>query len=367
MTTNDNKITMSDNRMTILINGVGGPTPRSIARALKWYGKYKEYRFIGTDINPYSYGLYEDLYDKTYVIPRAGDDNYWPTLQKIIDDHQIDMALVQPELEVLEWAAKAQADKLPCKALLPDKQLADLLVDKSRMTDVLMPHGLAPESVTIDPQNINFQQIEDQLGYPFWIRGVSGSSGLGSLKVEDRNALQNWLHINPHVDKFIASTFLPGRNLACKMLYHNGQLLRTACGERVNYIMANVAPSGITGNTAFGRLLNEEAISRPAQQAMEVLFDHANVPKHGFFTVDLKEDENGQPFVTEANVRHVAFSLCFAAGGANLAEDAVRLLDNDPTFDHTYHQYQFPEDLIFLRDVDAEPLIMKESDLFTDK
>jgi carbamoyl-phosphate synthase large subunit len=188
---------------------------------------------------------------------------------------------------------------------------------------------------------------------------------LGSLKVEDEYSLRNWIQINPNVTEFIASKFLPGRNLACKMLYYNGKLLRTACAERVNYIMAKVAPSGITGNTSFGRLLNEPKLVDLSIKAMDHLFDYTGAAKHGFFTVDFKEDEDGTPYITEVNVRHVAFTQCFAAGGANFAADTLRLLSNDPDFDFNYRMYEFEKDLIFLRDVDNLPILMKESELMS--
>lgn len=86
--------------------------------------------------------------------------------------------------------------------------------------------------------------------------------------------------------------------------------------------------------------------------------------KHGFFTVDLKENAKGKPFITEVNIRHVAFSLCFTIGGANFAEDTIRLLSGDNTFDKTFKFHEFEKDLIFLRDVDVEPIVMKESDLY---
>jgi len=76
-----------------------------------------------------------------------------------------------------------------------------------------------------------------------------------------------------------------------------------------------------------------------------------------------KEHADGKLYVTEVNVRHVAFSVCFAAGGETFAEDKVRLLGNDNTFDRNYRMYDFEEDLIFSRDVDARPLLMKEAHL----
>ncbi len=350
--------------MKILMTGVGGPTPRSFAIGLKKYSKYTNYEIIATDINPLSIGLYQkDLFDKSYIVPRATDAAYWPAIEKIVLENKIDVAVILPELEVMEWSKRKEAGKLPCKAFLPASSIAALLVDKAKMTELLDSLGVVPPSVEFNRDEKDLSKVFDKLGFPFWVRSTSGTSGLGSLKVEDEDGLKNWITINPGVKQFLASKFLPGRNLACKMLYHEGKLLRTACGERVNYIMAKVAPSGITGNTSFGRLLNEPKLVDTAIKAMDHLFAHTGAAKHGFFTVDFKEDENGIPFITEVNVRHVAFTQCFAAGGANFAEDTIRLIDNDSSFDKQYKMYEFEKDLIFLRDVDSLPILMKETEL----
>ena len=350
--------------MKILITGVGGPTPRSFAIALKKYSFYKRFELIGTDINPLAMGLYQnELFNKTYVVPPASHPEYWNVMQSILTENKIDMAIILPELEVMEWSKRKETQALPCKALIPDFSMADLLVDKSKMTEILKDLDIVPPSVTFSRDTENLKEVFEVLKGNFWVRSTSGTSGLGSLKVEDEDSLKNWIQINPNVNQFIASQFLPGRNLACKMLYHNGQLLRTACAERVNYIMAKVAPSGITGNTSFGRLLNEPNLVAEAKRAMDFLFQYTGAKQHGFFTVDFKEDENGKPYITEINVRHVAFTQCFAAGGANFASDTVRLLNEDATFDRNYKMYEFEKDLIFLRDVDSLPILMKEAEL----
>ena len=352
--------------MKILITGVGGPTPRSFAIALKNYSKYADFEFIATDINPLSIGLYQkDLFKKSYIVPPASAKSYWQIIESIIKENNIEYAVILPELEVIEWSKRQYEGKLPCKVLLPDIVLAKLLVDKAKMTDILKGLNLVPKSVEFSRDDENLERISEHLGYPYWVRSTSGSSGLGSLKIEDENSLKNWIHINPNVHSFLASKFLPGRNLACKMLYFNGKLLRAAIGERVHYIMSKVAPSGITGNTSFGRLLNEPKVFEVANKAMEHMFKYSGAEKHGFFTVDFKEDKNGNPYITEVNVRHVAFTQCFAAGGANFAEDTMRLLDNDPSFDKKFKLYEFEKDLIFLRDVDSLPIIMKELELLS--
>lgn len=349
--------------MRILLTGIGGPTPRSFAISLRKYSRYTNYEFVGTDCNKFAIGLYQPhLFSKTYLIPRVTDVEYWPFIEKIIIEEKIDIAVILPEMEVLAWAERAETKGLPCKAIIPDFKLANMLVDKALMTEVLEPYNLAPKSFTVLPGSLD-KESTFKLPYPFWIRSASGSSGLGSLKVNSLTELKNWIHINPGVEKFLASEYLPGRNLACKMLFYNGELLRSAVGERVNYIMAKVAPSGITGNSAFGRLLNDPEVFEVSNKAMDIMFEKSGAPKHGFFTVDLKEDENGIPKVTEVNVRHVAFTQCFAAGGANLAEDMIRLLDKDSSFDMSFKLYEFEPDLIFLRDVDELPILLHESQL----
>lgn len=351
--------------MNILINGVGGPTPRSIARTLRNYSDYMDLTIIGTDINPLAYGLYEDeLYDKTYLVPPAKHKEYWASLERIIKKHKIDLALVHPEHEVMEWSRRQSTTKdLPCKAFLPDHKLCEVLVDKSKMTDLLQDTDLVPASYVFEASIKDFDKLESTLQYPFWIRATEGSSGLGSLKVHNQAELKNWLNINPKVNTFIASTFLSGRNLGVKLLYNKGQLIRAASAERVNYIMAKVAPSGITGNTSYGRLLNEPELVNKADEALQLLFKKLDVEKHGFFTADFKEDENGKPYITEINVRMVAFNLSFAAGGANFTKDIVDLLIGNQKIDLKYKMYEFEPDTIFLRDVDAPPKLMKESDL----
>ena len=350
--------------MKILITGVGGPTPRSFAIALKKYSNYTNYDLIATDINPLSIGLYQkDIFDKAYIIPKAKDPEYWQMIEKIVNENNIEYAVINPEMEVIEWSKRQEEGKLPCKVLLPDHILSELFVDKAKMTELLKEQDIVPPSVEFHRDEKDLKSVFKKLGNIFWVRSSSGTSGLGSLKITSEEDLKNWIKINPNVELFLASKFLPGRNLACKMLYYNGKLLRAAIGERVNYIMAKVAPSGITGNTSFGRLLNDPYVFNESNRAMDYIFEQTGAKKHGFFTVDLKEDENGKPYITEVNVRHVAFNQMFAQAGANFAEDTMRLLNNDPTFDKEFKLYEFEKDLIFLRDVDSLPILMKESDL----
>jgi len=176
--------------------------------------------------------------------------------------------------------------------------------------------------------------------------------------------LSQWISINRNVKEFIASEFLPGRNMACKMLYFNGELKRTACAERVNYIMAKVAPSGITGNTSFGRLINEPRLVELSEKALDTISSQLGKELNGIFTVDFKEDADGVPKITEINIRHVAFTSSIAAGGANIPFDTLEEMFFAKSSGMKRIDYHYKEPMIFLRDVDSEPIVMREDDLF---
>ena len=350
--------------MNILVTGVGGPTPRSFVKSLKYYSGLDSFRTIGTDVNPLAFGLYQkSLFDRSYLVPRADDPGYWQAIEQIIEDEKIDLAIILPEIEVLEWSKRKETSDLPCNVLLPDYELAEILVDKAKMTEFLSDTGLVPKSIEFSRLD-SVDDLFDVFEGEFWVRSSLGSCGLGSLKIHSKELLANWIDMNQEVETFLASTYLPGRNLACKMLYYDGVLMRSATAERVDYVMAKSAPSGITGNTSFGRLINEPHLMERASQALDHLFEYTQARKHGFFTVDFKENRKGEALITEINIRLVAFTQCFAAGGANFAEDTIRLLKNDPEFDRSFQHYEFEKDLIFLREVDEVPILMKESELF---
>jgi carbamoyl-phosphate synthase large subunit len=351
---------------SILVTGVGGPTPRSFVRAIKGgeNTKASSYRFVGVDCNPLAYGLYDgSLFDASYVVPRADNEEYWTAINDIIDKEKIAAAVILPEEEVLEWALNRTRLKRDIKTHLPDHNLAMALVNKYRLHEYLEDSPLVPKFSVIDPSSYDYRTLSKEIGDVFWIGSTEGSSGLGSLKIESESALHQWISINQGVEEFIATEYLPGRNMACKMLYFDGELKRTACAERVNYIMAKVAPSGITGNTSFGRLINEPDLVRLSEKALESVAAKVGSGLNGIFTVDYKEDSQGNPKITEINIRHVAFTSSIAAGGANLPLDTLEAMFSSNGSAMKRIDYTYDKPLIFLRDVDSEPIVMRESEL----
>jgi hypothetical protein len=350
---------------TVLIAGIGGPTSRGIAKSLKKFSSYGPYRIIGVDANPLALGLYDRNYiDAAYVVPLVTSSQYWQEINHIVKLESINIAIVQPEIEVEAWATYEQNHQLPCATLLPQIDLIQSVRDKGRMFELLAETDLIPKSVRANRTQLS-QGLATIFDFPCWIRASKGAGALGALQVKNQEEVDAWLVVQPEIKEFTASHFLPGRNLACKILYWNGELIRSACAERMEYFRAEVVPSKVSGLTSVGRLVNDKKAFEVSAQCIEDLCARLNVIPHGFFTVDLKEDSDGAPKVTEINVRHVSFTGAFAEAGVNLAEDMVQLLLGYDNRLHKKGLHYFDESWFFLRHVDSEMIVIKEKALFS--
>lgn len=347
--------------MNIYISGIGGPTPRSIAHVIR--KKFPKAKIIGGDLNPKALGFYiENLVDARVLVPKANTKDYWPTIKKIISEYNIDLAFIQPEREVLAWAKYfIENGEYPCPVLVPPHSHVSQLANKSKMAELLSNTSYIPKTTTIVDGTYQMDKIEE-IGFPCWIRASEGSGGFGSLKLNTKSELDAWLFINKEIKEFTLSEFLPGRHLANQMLYIDGKLIKNAGLECVDYVMANVAPSRVTGNTSFGRMLNEPKLLEFCEEVMNYISQYTKNKPNGVYSFDLKEDKNGSLKVTEINIRHMAYTGILAEIGFDLVSDTIDFLLNKTEL-NVCPNYFFDADYCFLRDVDERPIIMKESDL----
>lgn len=349
----------------ILITGIGGLTPRSIARTIR--NNHPAYFLIGCDIDRKAVGFFmKDLLDEYYVSPRCNSPEYFPWIESLVEAKKIDYAFVQPESEIVEWGRYFDTHgRFPCPVFMGSRILSESLRDKSIMAELLRGTNYIPKTIKVTQSEPCYEDVE-RLGFPCWIRATEGTGGLGSLKLEDMSSYKSWLFINSRIPEFTVSEFLPGRHLANEMLYYNGEYIKGAALECVEYVMANTAPSHVTGNTHFGRFLNEDRINSFCDDCIKYLERKLNVPAHGILSFDLKEDKDGNLKVTEINIRHMAYTGVMARAGFDLIEDTIRIME-DGNANHVsrdqYHHYDKP--YVFLRDVDIEPILLDGEDVFT--
>lgn len=350
---------------TILITGIGGLTPRSIAKIIR--KNHSDYKLIGCDIEKKAMGFFMNgLLDEYFVCPRCTSSEYFPWMEKLCNEKQIDYAFVQPESEIVEWTDYFEKNgRYPCPVFMGSKLLSVSLKDKAIMADLLEGTDFIPKTIKVTQDNPRFADVENEIGFPCWIRATEGTGGLGSLRLDDIGSYKSWLFINAEIPEFTVSEFLTGRHLANQMLYYNGEYIKGAALECVEYVMANTAPSHVTGNTHFGRFLNEDRINEYCDRCIKYIEKKLDVPAHGILSFDLKEDKNGNMKVTEVNIRHMAYTGVMAQIGFDLIEDTIRIMENgncDTVERAPYYHYDKP--YVFLRDVDVEPIVLESETIF---
>ncbi len=352
---------------TILVTGIGGLTPRSISTIIR--KNHPEYKIIGCDIEKKAMGFFiNGLVDEYYVCPRSTSPEYFPWIEKLVEEKKIDYAFVQPESEIVEWGDYYEKNgKYPCPVFMGSKLLSVSLKNKSIMADILEGTDYIPKTIKVTQGNPRFEDVENEIGFPCWIRATEGTGGLGSLRLDDIASYKSWLFINAQIPEFTVSEFLTGRHLANQMLYYNGEYVKGAALECVEYVMANAAPSHVTGNTHFGRFLNEDRINEFCAECIKYIEKKLGVLAHGVLSFDLKEDKNGNMKVTEVNIRHMAYTGVMSCVGFDLIGDTIKILEDgncDNVIRDQYYHYDKP--YIFLRDVDVEPIILESEEIFDD-
>lgn len=350
---------------TILVTGIGGLTPRSIATVIK--RNHPDYRLVGCDIDKKAIGFFmKGIVDCYYVCPRCTSSQYFAWIEKLVEKENIDYAFVQPESEIVEWGGYFERNgKYPCPVFMGSRLLSASLRDKSIMADILKGTDFIPRTIKITQNDPRFEEVEKVIGFPCWIRATEGTGGLGSLRINNIDSYKSWLFINSQISEFTVSEFLPGRHLANEMLYYNGEYVKGAALECVEYVMANTAPSHVTGNTHFGRFLNEDRINKFCDDCIRYIENKIGVQAHGILSFDLKEDRNGNIKVTEVNIRHMAYTGVMAQIGFDLIEDTIKIMEDgncDRIERSPYYHYDKP--YVFLRDVDIEPIVLNGEDAF---
>lgn len=350
---------------TILVTGIGGLTPRSITGVIR--KNHPDYKIIGCDVEKKAVGFFmKGLLDEAYVCPHCSSAEYFPWIEKLIAEKQIDYAFVQPESEIVEWGDFYEKQgRYPCPVFMGSKLFSASLRDKSIMADLLEGTDFIPKTIKVTQQKPCYEDVEKSIGFPCWIRATKGTGGLGSLRLNDLSSFKSWLFINAHIPEFTVSEFLVGRHLANEMLYYNGEYVKGAALECVEYVMANTAPSHVTGNTHFGRFLNDDRINEFCDRCIKYLEKELGVCAHGILSFDLKEDSKGNMKVTEVNIRHMAYAGVMAHIGFDLIEDTIKILENgscDMIERAPFYHYDKP--YIFLRDVDVEPIILDSEKIF---
>jgi len=345
----------------ILCTGAGGPAGINFTSSLR--AASEKMFLVGTDSNEYFINL--AITDKRYLIPRAADPAYIDKLNEIIRKEKIEFLHAQPDVEV-EVVSETR-EKIEVPVFLPSKAAVKACQDKLESAKIWGKKGVAVAKTIEVRRDEDIDTAFEEFGSPIWVRARHGAGGKGSTPADNRETAVNWIRYwkARGVDwEFIAQEHLPGRNIAFHSLWKDGELVTSMARERVEYIYAYLAPSGITGTPAVQRTVHDEAVNKVGTDAV-LSID----PKFsGIASVDLKANAAGVPCVTEINPGRMfttSFFFSYASKilrrdyGANIPYLYTKLAYKETIPDLPKYN-ALPADVYWIRHMDAPARLVKD-------
>ena len=345
----------------ILCTGAGGPAGINFVMSLRLAPE--KMVIVGTEANGHYLHLVST--EKKYLIPRAKDSSYVDRLNEIIREERVEFLHAQPDVEV--EAVSENREKIGANVFLPSKMAVKACQDKLESAKIWRKRNV-PVARTIE---LNDERDVDrafaELRSPVWIRARRGAGGKGSTPADNRETAVSWIRYwksRKVTWDFIAQEHLPGRNIAFHSLWKDGELVTSMARERLEYIYPYLAPSGIMGTPSVQRTVHDEAVNIISTDAVLAIDPSFN----GIASVDLKENGEGVPCVTEINPgRMFTTSFFFSYASKMLRGDFagnipylyVRLAYKETVPELPKYNI-LPSDVYWIRHMDAPARLVKD-------
>jgi carbamoyl-phosphate synthase large subunit len=298
------------------------------------------------------------------VIPRPGSARYATVLRTLVRTAGVDLVIPTIDRDV-RALSDARAD-LRGKLFLPAARVIELCHDKYRLAQVLRRRGVpAPATFAVrDPDRAG--ELFARLGHPAraWCRPRTGTCARGGAAVASPAEARRWMAVwetmqGVPASSFTLSAYLPGREILCQSLWHRGRMVLASTFERLACFGADNIPSGVTSLSALAKTVIEPAAVEVCRAAIRTVAPNAS----GAFSVDVKEDGDGRPHVTEINAGRffmamTAFDQVLKHG---IALTYVRLALGEPV--EVGAAYEPIDGYYMVRDMDLPPAVFHADDL----
>jgi carbamoyl-phosphate synthase large subunit len=304
---------------------------------------------------------------RNYLTPPPGDGAFAAVLLAIVRREAIDLVVPGNDEDV--QTLSGLRDRLGGAVFLPSAEVIETCRDKYVLGVRLRERGVpAPLTYPVESLDDVGRLFERFPGHGrLWCRMRTGSGSRGAIPVVRAAQAQAWIDYwremrGVPVTAFTLSEYLPGRDFAAQALWRDGRVALIKLCERLSYFGGGSQPSGMSSTPALARLAAEPAVVDVCNQAVRALDPAAS----GVFSIDLKEDRHGVPFVTEINAGRFCMITSFFdfTGAHSMAATFVRLARGEPV--GIDPPYESGEDHYLVRDLDTLPGIFREDELFED-
>lgn len=302
----------------ILITGVGGSAGANFVKSLRM--PKEDFYLVGSDINKYHLELVEGL-DGKYILPRATDPSYIDKLNKLIVLEKIEFVHPQPDVEVRILGRNRE--KIKAETLLPANETIELCQNKMKLNKHLQKRNIpVAQSFHLKNKNDLSSALKKLLKNheKVWLRAIKGAGSKASLPIKDLEQGHQWIKYwitikDLRYRDFMVSEFLPGKEFAFQGIWKDGQIITSQARERMEYVFGNLTPSGQSSSPSIAKTVHRDDINEIATNAVKAVDRGAT----GIFCIDMKENKQGIPCVTEINCgRFFTTNNFFSKAGSNM-------------------------------------------------
>lgn len=332
----------------VIVTGAGGNASVGFCKALL---NSSNYYVIGTDLSILK--IHFAQANKKFIVPPASSSKYIKALNQIVEKYQVDFIHCQSDKEV-KFMAQYKT-RLKTQTFLPDLEAIEIAQNKLKTHEKLNKKNVpVPLSFPINSIS-DIKKVFKHLKRPIWFRATSGAGGKGSLLISSPEIAKAWVEHWNGYGTFMASYYLPGKNLGWDSIWKNGKLIISHTKERISYAVSGSSPSGISGTSGVIKSVKRPNVDKICIDAILAIDPNPN----GIYAVDLKEDKEGKPFITEINPGRFLSSSThfFAETGFNLPDVFIQIALGHKV---ALKKLKYPLGLYLLRELDAQPLILSE-------
>jgi len=302
--------------------------------------------------------------ERNYVLPLS-TSAYAAALRRIVETERIDLIIATTDADVLRLACLRGT--LRRRAFLPARSVIERCQDKYALTVFLGERGIPVPRTHLITGARKVEELFQRFGSPstLWCRIRAGSGSAGAIPVRSPEQVRAWLAVWAGMrslppEAFTLSEYLPGRDYCVQCIWNKGELVLAKMAERITYL-DNGSPSGQSSMPALAKTVFDPYVIDVCARAIRAL--HARVS--GVFFVDLKENERGDPCITEINAGRFATmtNIHDLAGKHNMAVTYVRVALGKRV--RIPNAFDFAEGFYLVRSFDTLPAMVRKEELFT--
>jgi biotin carboxylase len=345
----------------LLLTNAGNSASNNIARSLR--GATEAVFIVGCNDDRFVLNI--SAADKNYLVPPVGHPQWIRALQHVLETEALQ--LIIPTVDADVAALSHARNRLGQWLFLPSAALIERCQDKYLLAAFLKGHGVDVPATSPVKDLRAIATIFRHLGpgRPLWCRVRKGTGSLGALPVQTPEQARSWIRYWSEMrgvaeSSFILSEYLPGRDFGCQSLWRNGELVLIKTYERLSYLGTGSRPAEISSVAALAKTVADPRVVETCAKAIRALDRRAS----GIFSIDLKENADGVPCITEINAGRFssATNILDLIGKHNMADTFVRLARGERI--DIREANDVSKDWYMLRDIDVFPRVFHATELF---